>query len=394
VVAARAPVKRPAFDVADVFRAHGEAYRQGHHSLTGDQAKVMRAIQTCRTAVLGGHVDLCLDCGVMTPSYNSCRNRHCPKCQGLEQAQWITARRERTLPVHYFHVVFTLPAELRAVVKANQELLYSILLREAGNTLVALGESRLAATVGVTEVLHTWTRDLSYHPHVHCIVTGGGLSLDGDRWVTASKRYLFPVKVLSRLFRGKFLAAFRDAYVGGKLHGTSSESFAALVDKLYRTEWVIYAKRPFGSVEHVFQYLGRYTHRVGISNQRLLSITDREVRFLTKEGKSVALSPEEFIRRFLQHVLPYGFVKIRHYGLLAPANVTTKLRVASRLLVPPSTTTSTSAPAGNDTPREAESALTTWQDTLLSLTGVDVRACRHCGGKRLETHPLSFLDTG
>jgi hypothetical protein len=392
VVAARAPVKRPAFDVADVFRAHGEAYRQGH-GLTGDQAKVMRAIQTCRTAVLGGHVDVCLDCGVVTPSYNSCRNRHCPKCQGLEQAEWITARTARTLPVHHFHVVFTLPAELRAVAKANQELVYSILLREAGSTLVALGESRLAATVGVTEVLHTWTRDLSYHPHAHCIVTGGGLSLDGDRWVATSKRYLFPVKVMSRLFRGKFLAALREAHVAGRLQGTSSDSFSVLVDKLYRTEWVVYAKRPFGSVEHVFQYLGRYTHRVGISNQRLLSINDREVRFLTKEGKSVSLSPEEFIRRFLQHVLPHSFVKIRHYGLLAPANVNTKLQVAARLLLPPSTK-SASVPTADATPCDAEVSPSTWQDTLLALTGIDVRACRHCGGTRLEMHPLSYLDTG
>jgi hypothetical protein len=393
VVAARAPVTRPAFDIADVFRAHGEAYRQAR-ALTGDQAKVMRAIQTCRTAVLGGHVDLCLDCGAMTPSYNSCRNRHCPKCQGLEQAEWITARQERTLPVHHFHVVFTLPSELRAVAKANQELVYSMLLREAGNTLVALGESRLGATVGVTEVLHTWTRDLSYHPHVHCIVTGGGLSLDGDRWVATSKRYLFPVKVLSRLFRGKFLAALRRAHVDGKLQGTVPEGFAALVDKLYRTGWVVYAKRPFGSVEHVFQYLGRYTHRVGISNQRLLSINEREVRFLTKQGKSVSLSPGEFIRRFLQHVLPHSFVKIRHYGLLAPANVNTKLQAALRLLLPRSNTSAAAVPSAETTPPEAESLAATWQEALLVLTGIDVGACRHCGGKRLERHPLSYLDTG
>lgn len=187
--AVRAPVRRPAFEVADVFRAQGEAYRQAH-SLTGDQAKVMRAIEACRTAVLGGHVDACLDCGVMTPSYNSCRNRHCPKCQGLEQAEWITARKQRTLPVHHFHVVFTLPSELRSLAKCNQEVVYGMLFREAGSTLVELGESRLGARVGVTEVLHTWTRDLSYHPHVHCIVTGGGLALDDCRWVAASKRYL------------------------------------------------------------------------------------------------------------------------------------------------------------------------------------------------------------
>jgi len=391
VVAARAPGP-PAFEVADVFRAHGEAYRQVH-SFTGGQAKVMRAIETCRTAVLGGHVDFCLDCGVMTPSYNSCRNRHCPKCQGLEQAEWITSRKERTLPVPHFHVVFTLPAELRPVAKANQEVVYGMLFREAGSTLVELGESRLDATLGVTEVLHTWARDLSYHPHVHCIVTGGGLALDGSRWIATSNRYLFPAKVLSRLFRGKFLAALREAYRAGKIHGISSESFSILVNKLYRTNWVVYAKRPFGSVEHVFQYLGRYTHRVGISNQRLLSFDERGVRFLTKEGKSVSVPPAEFIRRFLQHVLPHSFVKIRHYGLLAPSNVTTKLATALRLLSPttPPATESAADPSSNEPPPP------TWQDTLLELTGIDVRACRHCGGARLEKLPLSEvrgLDTG
>jgi hypothetical protein len=388
VVAVRAPARRPAFEVADVFRAHGEAYRQSH-GMTGGQAKVMRAIETCRTAVLGGHVDFCLDCGAQTPSYNSCRDRHCPKCQGLEQAEWITARQERTLPVHHFHVVFTLPAELRALAKANPEVVYSLLFREAARTLLAVGETRLGATLGITEVLHTWTRDLSYHPHVHCIVTGGGLALDGSRWVATSKRYLFPVKVLSRLFRGKFLAALKETHGAGRLRDVSSQSFATLLATLYRKEWVVYAKRPFGSVEHVFQYLGRYTHRVGISNHRLLSFDDNGVRFLTKEGKSVCLSPAEFIRRFLQHVLPYSFVKIRHYGLLAPAHVNTKLQTAWRLLAPREP-----KPAAETTEDEAVAPPAAWQDTLLSLTGIDVRACRHCGGTRLEKRPLPELDTG
>lgn len=388
MVAVRAPVRRPAFEVADVFRAHGAAYRQAH-CLTGDQAKVMRAIEACRTAVLGGHVDSCLDCGVLTPSYNSCRNRHCPKCQGLEQAEWITARKERTLPVHHFHVVFTLPAELRALAKANQEVMYSLLFREAGRTLLAIGETRLGATLGITEVLHTWTRDLAYHPHVHCIVTGGGLALDGSRWVATSKRYLFPVKVLSRLFRGKFLDALKEAHDAGRLRDVPPQTFSALLAVLYRKEWVVYAKQPFGSIEHVFQYLGRYTHRVGISNHRLLSIDENGVRFLTKEGKSVCLSPAEFIRRFLQHVLPYNFVKIRHYGLLAPANVNTKLQIALRLLAPPEP-----KPATAVTEDEAIATAAAWEDTLLALTGIDVRACPHCGGTRLERRPLSELDTG
>lgn len=378
---------RPALEVADVFRAHGEAYRRSH-SMTGDEVKVMRAIETCRTAVLGGHVDVCLDCGGMTPSYNSCRNRHCPKCQGLEQAEWIEARKARTLPVHHFHVVFTLPAELRSVAKLNQEVVYSILFQEAARTLLDLGEDRFGAILGVTEVLHTWTRALTYHPHVHCIVTGGGLSLDGKRWISTSKKYLFPYKVLSRLFRGKFLAALKAAHAAGELVGISAPDFAILVARLYSKEWVAYAKRPFGSVEHVFEYLGRYTHRVGISNQRLLGLDERGVHFLTKNGKSMTLTPDEFIRRFLQHVLPPGFVKIRHYGLLGPANVNTKLQTALRLLLPP------------DLPPLVERAVETppepmtWEERLVALTGIDVRVCRHCGGTRLEKRPLSIPDTG
>lgn len=351
----------------------------------------MRAIETCRTAVLGGHVDVCLDCATRTPSYNSCRNRNCPKCQGLEQAEWIEARKARTLPVHHFHVVFTLPAQLRPLAKANQDLGYSILFREAAHTLLELGETRLGAMLGVTEVLHTWTRTLNYHPHVHCIVTGGGLALDGQRWIATSKRFLFPIKVLSRLFRGKILAALTRAHAAGQLQGISAPAFTALVAPLYCKEWVAYAKRPFGSAEHVFEYLGRYTHRVGISNQRMLGFDDQGVRFLTKNGNSECVPPEEFIRRFLQHVLPSGFVKIRHYGLLAPANVNTKLQAALRLLSPPPVPPLAQSTV-SDTSTSAETP--TWEDRLLALTGIDVRVCRHCGGSRLQMHPLSKLDTG
>lgn len=377
---------RPALEVADVFRAHGEAYRRTQ-ALTGDQVKAMRAIETCRTAVLGGHVDVCLDCGAATPSYNSCRNRHCPKCQGLEQAEWIAARKGRTLPVHHFHVVFTLPAELRPLAKTNANVVYAILFREAAATLLTLGESRFGATLGVTEVLHTWTRSLTYHPHVHCIVTGGGLSLDGKRWIPTRKNYLFPFKVLSRLFRGKFLATLREAQSAGKLVGISPRDFAILVGKVRAMEWVAYAKQTFVGAEHVFEYLGRYTHRVGISNHRLLRINEEGVHFLTKNGKTLCLSPEEFIRRFLQHVLPAGFVKIRHYGLLAPGNVTTKLAAAMRLLSPPE------LPPLTDT-TTAPSAESTWQERLFALTGVDVLVCRQCGSDRLERRGLSYLDTG
>jgi hypothetical protein len=389
VVVQRAP-SRPALEVADVFRAHGEAYRQAH-SLTGDQGKVMRAIEACRTAVLGGHVDFCLDCGTKTPSYNSCRNRHCPKCQGLEQAEWIEARKARTLPTHHFHVVFTIPAQLRSLAKANQEVVYSILFREASRTLLELGATRLGATLGVTEVLHTWTRTLAYHPHVHCIVTGGGLALDGKRWVSTSKRYLFPVKILSRLFRGKVLAALQQAHTAGELT-IAAPDFALLIAPLYHKDWVAYAKRPFGSATHVFEYLGRYTHRAGISNQRLLGMDERGVRFLTKGGHSECLPPNQFIWRFLQHVLPSGFVKIRHYGLLAPANVNTKLPIALRLLSPPPPPPSSPPVETSLVPTSPETP--TWEERLLALTGIDVRICRHCGSSRLELRPLSDLDTG
>jgi hypothetical protein len=240
----------------------------------------------------------------------------------------------------------------------------------------------------VTEVLHTWTRTLAYHPHVHCIVTGGGLALDGKRWVSTSKRYLFPVKILSRLFRGKVLAALQQAHTAGELK-IAAPDFALLIAPLYHKDWVAYAKRPFGSATHVFEYLGRYTHRAGISNQRLLGMDERGVRFLTKGGHFECLPPNEFIRRFLQHVLPPGFVKIRHYGLLAPANVNTKLPIALRLVSPPP-----SPPPVETSLVPTSPEMPTWEERLLALTGIDVRICRHCGSSHLELRPLSDLDTG
>jgi len=378
-------------EVADIFRAHGHAYRQAH-ALSRDQRAVMRAIEVCRTAVLGGHLDVCDRCGYERPAYNSCRNRHCPKCQSLSQARWIAQRKARLLPTPYFHVVFTLPAALRPLALANRRTLFALLFATASRTLLTLGgdPSRLGALLGITAVLHTWTRDLQFHPHLHCIVTGGGLALDRHRWITARGRYLFPVKVLSRLFRGKFLAALAQAYDKGELalRGPCADladpsRFARFKDHLYRHDWVVYAKRPFAGATHVFHYLGRYTHRVGISNQRLQAIDAHAVRFATKNGRSVTLSPHEFIRRFLLHVLPAGFVKIRHYGLLASPNVITLLATARQRL----------ADAGSSLPPAAASSPATgaacdWRTLLRHLTGIDLMRCPRCLTGTLVRHPL------
>lgn len=278
--------------------------------------------------MLGGHVDVCDDCGHQEVAYNSCRNRHCPKCQGAAQARWLEQRLERLLPTHYFHVVFTLPSELHPLVLANARTMYDMLMMCAGEALIELGRDRLDAQLGVTEVLHTWTRELLFHPHAHCIVTGGGLSVDGERWISTRPSFLLPVRVLGALFRGKFLARVVAAYKAGELRldGPAAKLadpkvFARLREKLYLMRWHVYSKPPFGGAEQVFKYLGRYTHRVGLSNHRLLSLDDRGVTFRTRGDTTTTVAPREFLRRFLLHVLPPRFVKIRHYGLLAAGNV-------------------------------------------------------------------------
>ena len=367
---------RPRLEVADVFRAFGEVYCQSH-VLAAEQRAVVRAITTCRTAVLGGHLDVCTACGHEVPAYNSCRNRHCPKCQSLSQAAWIEARKDRVLPTRYFHVVFTLPHELKALVRLNRRLLYDLLLETASRTLLEFGHSRLGAQVGITTVLHTWSRDLRFHPHAHCIVTAGGLASDQSRWVPARSRYLFPVAAMSTVFRGKFLAGLQDAYDDGQLEFGDAcaelkerEPFRRWMKALYRNEWVVYAKRPFGGPEQVFNYLGRYTHRVGLSNRRLRSFDETGVCFATKNGKTVTVAPTEFIRRFLLHVLPKAFVKIRHYGLHASSNATTKLEVARKKIV-----------GAVEPPIPAPEPLAgkTWRDRLLETTGIDIALCTACG---------------
>jgi hypothetical protein len=322
------------------------------------------------------------------PAYNSCRNRHCPKCQSLSQAAWIEARRERILPTTYFHVVFTLPHELKALVRVNQWLLYDVLLEMSSRTLLEFGHSRLRAQVGITTVLHTWSRDLRFHPHAHCIVTAGGLALDQSRWTPARSRYLFPVTAMSIVFRGKFLAAVQRAcdedrlvFAGACTELKDRAAFRLWLDKLYRKQWVVYAKPPFGGPEQVFNYLGRYTHRVGLSNRRLRSVDGTGVCFATKNGKTVTVTPTEFIRRFLLHILPRAFVKIRHYGLHASSNATTKLEVARQKIV---------GAVEPQTPALESSPEKTWRDRLLETTGIDIGLCGVCGKPCVVRLPLAI----
>jgi hypothetical protein len=348
--------------------------------LTPEQLNVRHNIESCRTAVLGGHLERCDSCGFERPAYNSCRDRHCPKCQWGAQLVWVKEQMERILPTQYFHVVFTLPSELRALVLGNRRVLFDLLFDAASKTLLELGrdKKRLGGTLGFTAVLHTWTRELAFHPHVHTIVTGGAYAGDEGQWLPSrgSGNYLFPVRVMSALFRGKFLAGLARAYEKGRLNfGGSCEElidrnvFDCLKNKLYRIDWNVYAKRPFGGPEEVYRYLGRYTHRVGISNHRLTAMDEDRVTFSTKDGKSVTLKAEEFIRRFLLHVLPKGFVRIRHYGLLASGKAGSQLRAARqaldavRVVAPPSTAS------------DADSAS---EQPELSVVGDDPFRCPRC----------------
>lgn len=367
------------------MRLVGDAFARAH-PLAREARRALRDIASCRTPALGGHLDVCERCGDSRPSYNSCRNRHCPKCQALRQAQWIEARSERLLPTHHFHVVFTLPAQLRPVALRHRERVFDLLFACASETLADLAKDpvRLHAQLAVTLVLHTWSRDLGFHPHVHGIVSGGGLDIAAGKWVSAGRKFLFPVHVMGALFRGKMLDALKKAHARGDLDFGDQDP-TALFANLYKTRWVVYAKRPFGDAEHVVRYLGRYTHRVGISNDRIESVTPEQVRFRTKEGKHATLAPEEFLRRFVMHVLPAGFVKIRHYGLLAPGNVHGRLDQARQRLREASATPPPQATPTSTTPRSAV-------ELLLALLGVDVRACAACRALARVRLPLPDPD--
>lgn len=363
-------------EVADVVRLCGDAFRRDHR-LGAAQARVLRDVEQCRTPALGGHLDVCEACGASRPSYNSCRNRHCPKCQALRQARWVGERERRILPTHHFHVVFTLPAPLRAVALRYRRLLFDPLFACAARTLRDLARDRLGAELAVTAVLHTWKRDLGWHPHLHCIVSGGGLDVAADRWTATSRKFLFPVHVMGALFRGKLLAALRAAVDDGQIDLAVADE-ATFFRDLYRTSWVVYAKRPFGGAQHVIRYLGRYTHRVGISNSRIETVAPDGVRFRTKAGGRVTVSPDEFLRRFLLHVLPRGFTKIRHFGLLAAGHVNGRLERARVLLAAGS---APPAPRPGTVPH-------TWTEILLCLTGIDVAICSHCRARAVVRRPL------
>jgi hypothetical protein len=380
---------RPALEVADIFRRHGEAFRRSHDGHLGRiERRIMAAIEVCRTPALGGHVEQCGDCGLVRCAYNSCRNRHCPKCQGLARAEWLEARQAESLPVPYCHVVFTLPPLAAEIAFQNKRAVYAILFRAAAEAMhdIAADPKHLGAEIGAVALLHTWGQTLQHHPHLHCIVPGGGLSPDQTRWVACRPGFFLPVRVLSRRFRTLFLAQLQAAFVAGELHfsgtlATLAEptAFAVRLDALRAVEWVVYAKRPFAGPEQVLAYLGRYTHRVALANSRLTRLADGQVDFTWKDyrqhGKTkvMTLAADEFIRRFLLHAVPDGFHRIRHIGFLANGHRTAKLALCRALLA---------APTPDPPPPE------NYRERTRRLTGQALDVCPHCGGAMLERGPL------
>jgi hypothetical protein len=346
---------RPALEVADIFRGHGAAWRhanRGHVSL--DQLKVMSAIENCRTAALGGHVARCEDCAHTVIAYNSCRNRHCPKCQGAAAREWMAAREAELLPVPYFHVVFTLPVAIGDIAYHNKAMIYDLLFTASAETMltIAADPKHLGARIGITSVLHSWGSAMTHHPHVHMIVPGGGLARDGRRWIPCKPNFCLPVRVLSKLFRRLMLTKLAAAHAAGKLqffgahaHLAAANAFAAFLTPLRKTRWFVYAKRPFAGPKAVLTYLSRYTHRVAISNRRLIALNEQSVTFKVKDYRiegpgrytTMTLDVGEFIRRFLIHVLPKGFHRIRHYGLFASSHRSKTIETVRKLfnLAPP-----------------------------------------------------------
>jgi hypothetical protein len=355
----------------------------------------MHAIEVCRTSALGGHKDKCDNCGHLEISYNSCRNRHCPKCQTLRKERGIEARSEDLLPIEYFHVVFTIPSELNHLVSMNRKVMYDLLFRSVSETIVELANdpNHLGAKIGAIGILHTWGQNLMDHPHIHCIVTGGGLSSDGSRWVSCRKGFFIPVRVMSALFGGKFLDLLKKSFKSGELvfpgsisHLKQPRDFETFMRKLYQKKWVVYCKPPFDGAKGVLQYLGRYTHRIAVSNNRILDLRDGNVSFLWQDyaddnrKKTMTLKADEFIRRFLLHVLPSRYVRIRHFGLLANRKRNHAIAVCRKILG-----------AGKIIAKE-DSRQETWQELLLRICGIDVTACPVCQkGKMFRVallHPL------
>jgi len=388
-----APVARPALEVADIVRAAGDAYRATHR-LSAQQDRVLRAIAQCRTAALGGFRAKCDHCGAITVSHRSCRNRHCPKCQTLAKQRWLERQCADLLDIDYWHLVFTLPHELNALAQGNPRVIYRLLFRAASQTLLEFGRNPrwLGGELGITMVLHTWGQKLDQHIHVHCVVTGGALSPEGERWIAAKPGFLFPVRALSAVFRGKYLDELAKVYARDELRFAGSTAplaqpgdFRRFVAALKTQDWVVYAKPPFAGAQQVFEYLGRYTHRVAIANHRLVSFEDGQVRFRWRDyadgnqTKILSLSAEEFIRRFLLHVLPAGFVRIRHYGLLGNRCRHEKLARCRALLDQP-----------DPQPLEPESV----EAMMLRLVGVDIQRCPVCRqGKLRVTAELAPTQT-
>lgn len=376
-------------EVADVFRRYGDAYREQHGaSLCTAQRRVMTAIERCRTAALGGHIEQCDQCGHQRISFNSCRDRHCPKCQSLARAQWLDDRRAELLDTQYFHVVLTLPQEMAAIAYQNKAPVYGILFRAAAETLstIAADPKHLGAEIGFFAVLHTWGQNLLHHPHLHCVVAGGGLSPDGTRWIACRPRFFLPVPVLSALFRRLFLGYLQKAFDAGELQFFSSleplrerQAFLRYLAPLRRAKWVVYAKPPFAGPEQVLEYVGRYTHRVAISNNRLLNIEDDTVRFRWKDyrdhdrQKVMTVSANEFIRRFLLHVLPDGFHRIRYYGFLSNRHRAQKLARCRELLAMP-----VPEPLHDQSEQD-------YRDHYEELTGVSLRQCPTCHQGQMVT---------
>jgi len=383
---------RPRLEVADVFRVHGQTYRQAYgSSMSVEQRRVMRAIELCRTAALGGHVDRCDQCGHQVISYNSCRNRHCPKCQNLDKALWREARRAEVLPVDYYHVVFTLPRQLAPLALQNKKVVYDILFQNASQTLLRIGADpkHLGAQLGFMAVLHTWGQALTHHPHLHCVVPGGGLAPDGERWLPCKKGFFLPVRVLSRLFRRLFLETLEKAFKRGVLHFhgaiatlTQRDAFQELLRKCRQSEWGVYAKPPFAGADAVLDYLARYTHRIAISNHRLISMQDAKVTFAYKDyktgtvNKPITLEAHEFIRRFLLHALPNGLQRTRYYGFLANRHRAEKLARCRRLLQVPEV--DESAPQHESDHRRL----------LEALIGTDPSRCPRCHNGHLTRFAL------
>src|SRR5229473_1435899 len=384
-------------EVADIFRRHGDAYRRAHEGQLGRvERRVMSAIELCRTAALGGHTEVCAECGLVRCAYNSCRNRHCPKCQGQARAEWLAARQSELLPAPYFHVVFTLPAAVAEIAFHNKARVYAILFRTAAETLrsIAADPKHLGAEIGLVAVLHTWGQNLHHHPHVHCVVPGGGPSPDGTRWIASRPNFFLAVKPLARLFRRLFierLTAASDAgsqnFFGDLASLVEPAAFAAYLVAMRRISWVVYAKRPFGGPAQVLAYLGRYTHRVAIANSRLVALDEDHVTFTWKDyrqngaTKIMKLKADEFIRRFLLHTLPDGFHRIRHFGFMANGHRAAKLALCRKLLDRERT-------APNDgEPSPVDSDALTWPK---------VPACPDCGGvmRIIERFRHSFSRSG